>query len=340
MEGLDPLSQQYLLRGGNTMIQPDFTNDDQEQHKDDNICSCCGEDLTFCAIETRDGDEICTNCGIVIQSSIRIEKDWSDYKDDQGVSTNNARCHNNADLSNPFDKGALPIYPKGYKQEYIGKDGKKRSYDMSRLNVRFIPHKQKDFWKVSNLLKEACIKLGATFALESAKSIWAIVAKSDTVCRGSNRRGIIGNCLLSACCQNKVFRKQDDIADALRYKSSELTKGRKIFKEILMAEGRTDILNLSSCEETVFTKLANDIGVPRTHWKLVSESEEMYKKYADELSVLAPSSGIAGVLYYKLVQNKFKVTKTQIKDICNVCTPTLNKALKIIEKVVARDAAK
>tara|TARA_X000001036_G_scaffold438752_1_gene487481 strand:- start:2888 stop:3775 length:888 start_codon:yes stop_codon:yes gene_type:complete len=286
--------------------------------------------------QTRDGDLVCTGCGLTLISSIRVEKDWNDYQDDQGIFSNNARCHVSSDPSNPFDNGALPMYPKGYTQEYIGKDGKKRKFDMSRLNVRYIPHKQKDFWQVSCKLKEACVKLNATGIIcENAKNIWSIIAKSDKVCRGANRRGIIGNCILYACYKCKSYRKQDEIADALIIPSSEITKGRKIFKEILLSQGKTDILNLTSCEESKFTSLARNLGVPKTHWIVVKKSEDMYKNLEDELSILAPSSGIAGVLFYNLREYKLKVTKSQIKETCEVCTPTLNKALKIIEKAIA-----
>ena len=211
---------------------------------------------------------------------------------------------------------------------------------MSRLNVRYIPHKQKDFWMVSEMLKHACVLLGNSRTLETAKKIWTVIAKSDTVCRGANRRGLIGNCLMFASHHCKVCHTQDEIATALRINTTEITKGRKIFREIMLQEGREDIINIETQEKTMFYKLGTRIGVPKSHWSLVYNSEQMYEKYKHELSTLAPSSGIAGVLYHNIVKAGLKVTKGQIKEICEVCTPTLNKALKIIDAVIKRDNKK
>lgn len=339
---LDPLSLQFLNRGCVFPTENDNPHDLIENNSYDSYdpykdgCRNCNASPLLLEEQSRDGDLVCTQCGLTLISSIRVEKDWNDYQDDQGIFSNNARCHNSSDPSNPFDNGALPMYPKGWMQEYIGKDGKKRKFDMSRLNVRYISHKQKDFWQVSCKLKEACVKLGAVGTiLESAKAIWSIIAKSDKVCRGANRRGIIGNCMLYACYQCKSYRKQDEIAEALMMPSSEITKGRKIFKEILLLQGKPEILNLSPCEQSKFTPLARKLGVPKTHWILVKKSEDMYKTLEDELSILAPASGIAGILFYNIKQHKLKINKSQIKDACEVCTPTLNKALKIIEKAIA-----
>ncbi len=328
---LDSLSIQYLTTGfvGTTKHQEERNYDPYQDG-----CNHCGAPSYCIEEQFSDGDVVCTECGIALICNIHVEKDWNDYKDDQGVFSNNARCHQSYDSSNPFDTGALPKYPKGYKQEYTDKQGNKRVYDMSKLNVRYISHKQKDFWQVSCKLKEACERMGAQGALTNAKQIWTIVAKSDKVCRGANRRGIIGNCLLSGCYQSQTYRKQDEIAEALSMPSSEITKGRKIYKEILLAQGRADILNLKPGEKSKFASLASNLGLPRTHWNLVYKSEEMYKKLQDELSILAPSSGIAGVLFYNITKAGFKITKSDIKRVCEVCTPTLNKALKIIEKVV------
>lgn len=331
---LDPLSLQFLTNGTIEVPHDTIENDSYDPYK--HGCRNCNASPLMLEEQSRDGDLVCTQCGLALISNIRVEKDWNEYQDDQGISTNNARCHASADPSNPFDNGALPMYPKGWMQEYIGKDGKKKKFDMSRLNVRYISHKQKDFWQVSCKIKEACNQLGApSIIIENAKSIWAIIAKSDKVCRGANRRGIIGNCLLYACYQCKSYRKQDEIADALMIPSSEITKGRKIFREILLSQGKDDILTLSSGEESKFTVLARKVGVPKTHWIIVKKSEDMYKDLEDELSILAPSSGIAGILFYNLKEHKLKINKSQIKEVCEVCTPTLNKALKIIEKAIA-----
>jgi len=334
-EELDEISLRFLNTG-----RVDIDNTDEEEEEYDPYthgCRSCGASCDCIMEDMSQGQVICTQCGIAVINRILIEKEWNDYQDDQGVFTQKSRCTTWKDPTNPFDKGEMPMFPKGFKQDFIGKDGKKRSYDMSRLNVRHIPHKQKDFWHVSNYLKESCIRLGCIAALNTAKSIWAIIAKSDVVCRGANRRGLIGNSLLFACHKIQTARTQDAVAGALYIPSSEITKGRKIFKDIMVQEGRDDIINLKTHEKSQFTVLANSIGVPRTHWGLVSRSETMYETMKHDLSILAPSSGIAGVLYYNIVQAKLKVTKAQIKTVCDVCTPTLNKALKIIERVMERN---
>ena len=302
-------------------------------------CTNCNADSEYIREDTSQGFVICTHCGIALRTQILVSGTMN-YTDDQGKLNDKTHYRSVGDPTNPFDDGALPKYPKGFKQEFIGKDGIKRLYDMSRLNVRYISHKQKDFWIVSEMLKHACVLLGNSGTLEKAKYIWSIIAKSDTVCRGANRRGLIGNCLMFASHHCKVCHTQDEVATALRINTTEITKGRKIFREIMLKEGREDIINIETQEKTMFHKLSSRIGVPKSHWSLVSKSEKMYDNYKHELSTLAPSSGIAGVLYYNIVKAGLKVTKGQIKDVCEVCTPTLNKALKIIEAVIKRDNKK
>tara|TARA_X000001036_G_C20692384_1_gene809821 strand:+ start:352 stop:1401 length:1050 start_codon:yes stop_codon:yes gene_type:complete len=302
-------------------------------------CNSCGSSCDYVVENNLDGSVCCTNCGMTLRYFIRVDG-VNNYKDDQGIGTDRNHHHLSKDSSNPFDTGAIPVYPKGYKQEFICKDGTKRLYDMSRLNVRYISHKQKDFWKVSCMFKKACVTLGNSAPLSNAKEIWTVIAKSDKVCRGANRRGLIGNSLLFACYRTKIGITQDTVADALFIPSTEITKGRKIFKEIMITENREDILSSDTHEESQFNRLASSIGVPRTHWILVKHSQEMYEKYKHELSTLAPASGIAGVLYHNIIKAGLKVTKSQIKETCDICTPTLNKALKIISKVIERDEKK
>lgn len=332
---LDDISIRFLTTGS-----CDTTDDASKQNDiyDPFTQGCCKCGCTCEHIQENnfDGSVVCTNCGYILRDFIRVDG-VCNYQNDQGVFSDKTHYHLSRDVSNPFDCGALPVYPKGYKQEFIGKDGNKRTYDMSRLNVRYISHKQKDFWKVSCQLKKACGVLRNDAALPHAKNIWTIIAKSDKVCRGANRRGLIGNSLMFAFYYTGNGITQDAVADALYIPSTEITKGRKIFKEIMIAEKREDVLNMAKHEESQFSKLASNIGVPKTHWILVKRSQDMYEQYKHELSTLAPASGIAGVLYYNIVKAGLKVTKGQIKDTCDICTPTLNKALKIINKVVERD---
>ena len=93
------------------------------------------------------------------------------------------------------------------------------------------------------MFKKACVTLGNSAPLSNAKEIWTVIAKSDKVCRGANRRGLIGNSLLFACYRTKIGITQDTVADALFIPSTEITKGRKIFKEIMITENREDIGN-------------------------------------------------------------------------------------------------
>tara|TARA_B100001094_G_scaffold56641_1_gene52131 strand:- start:2005 stop:3051 length:1047 start_codon:yes stop_codon:yes gene_type:complete len=336
---LDPLSLQFLRTG---KCDPGYNTGASAQDQDlydpfIDGCHACHASQAYVIEDISAGQVVCTNCGLALRQSI-LQDGIVNYANDQGVFTDKSTHHVSRDESNPFDQGHLAMYPKGYMQEFIGRDGKKRTYDMSRLNVRYISHKQKDFWQVGNQLKDACDKLGSRAALEYAKKHWGIISKSDKVCRGANRRGLIGNCLLFACHRIRSGRSQDEIGEALSIPSTEITKGRKIFIEIMVSTGNESIINTSTHEETQFSKLAGRIGVPKTHWILVRRSEEMYDNYKHELSTLAPQSGIAGVLYYNIVKSGLKVTKGQIKDTCQVCTPTLNKSLKIIEKVIARDS--
>lgn len=280
------------------------------------------------------GDYVCCDCGLV-QGHILDENTGTNYTDDFGVSNNTSHHHCSIDSTNPYDDGSIPLYPKGYIQEFTGKDGNRIKFDMSRMNVRYIPHKQKAFYHVSELLKGACERLSTTFCLENAKALWAVIAKSGIVKRGANRKGLIGNCLLYATHWRNYPRSQDEVASALFIKSTDITKGFKYFRELMLPSELAHVLDTMNTHQSRFSKFIRLLGIPY-QYNIICE--RTYEKYSDYLTVVAPNSAIAGIIYWVVKNNKIKnVTKQDIKIHVGVCIPTLNKVMSMLDKLTVAE---
>jgi len=253
------------------------------------------------------------------------------YKDDYGVTNDTSHHYPMGDSSNPFDTGATPMFPKGYMQSFVGKEGNLINYDMSRLNVRYIPHKQKAFYHVSQTLKTGCERLSTTFCLNTAKKIWATIARTGVVKRGSNRKGLIGNCLLYATHMHKYPRSQDDVAEALYIKSSDITKAYKYFRQLLSGTENEHVLGCLTSHQSRFTKFIRLLNID---FQYGLKCEAIFLKYQDQLDIVAPNSAIAGIIYWIVLKHNVKnVTKQDIKKHIGVCIPTLNKVVAVIDKL-------
>ena len=59
----------------------------------------------------------------------------------------------------------------------------------------------------------------------------------------------------------------------------------------------------------------------------------MYTNYIDKLDSVTPKSIVAGILHY-VIKNNLKLSKpskTKISQVTNVCIPTINKVINILE---------
>ena len=204
-------------------------------------------------------------------------------------------------------------------------------YDMTKLNVRYIPHKQKAFYQTTTLFKQACIHLGEKY-LSEALDIWYCITLQDIVTRAAVRMGLIANCMKYSCALNGFPRDNIEIARAFNIDPKIVTKGHKHFKDIITGTAKEYILNHELEEDSKFGRHCNNLGLP---FKVEKRCKELYNKHDDELSSIAPKSRVAGIIAWVVVM-ELKLKTPSKGDICkavDVCGPTLQRVTKILKAV-------
>ena len=83
-------------------------------------------------------------------------------------------------------------------------------------------------------------------------------------------------------------------------------------------------------ENDTFIKFCGQLGLPYITYNLCNE---IYTLNIEKLESVAPKSITAGILFYVV---KFKLglkqpSKSRISQIVNVCIPTINKVINILE---------
>lgn len=320
-----------MARASGKVSVPDTVT---EEHFEEQKCSCGNTSKDGITIHSPHAVVLCEDCGHIFQErNICEEAEWNNYKSPHGVSQNKSRCNTGASPDNPYDDGHNVQYPKGVcVSTFTTPDGKKIQYDMSRRNVWNIPHKQKAFWDVSNILARGAERLGSPKCiLDHAKSIWYEVTRKGVVIRGGIRQGIIANCLAYACRLADAPREDSEIAQAFQIDTKNLTKGHKVLKEMFAGTEHEYILYKGTKESSKFAKFVSYLDLP---FKIGKRCEQIYDKYDDEMSSIAPKSRVAGILAY--VVSDSKLAKPTQKEICKaikVCPPTLKKVFNILKSL-------
>jgi len=321
------------------------------------LCDC-GYSSDDTGIETRNSTGavdmpsiVCKVCGFVFEEkSMSNEPEWNNYTSETGGTTDKGRCSNlYRNRENPYDDGAQPMYSKGMTSTFQATDkktgekillenGKPKmiTYDLTRLNIRFISHKQKAFHGVSVMLDQLGEGIGTTKeVISTAKKIWHQIMESGEVTRAGVRRGIIANCLIYACKVRNCPRENSEISKAMKIPETEITKGNRKFKEILVGTPCEWVLRENTGEDTKFSRLCSDLGLP---WSCGKRCQDLYNKHDETLTSINSKSRVAGIIAWVVIcELKLNEPKrTRICNVVNVCAPTLKRVFDIIKELESK----
>jgi len=266
--------------------------------------------------------EICEDCGEVITKVVFESCEWNNYTNDDGTSQGNSQRADIYVSDNPYDKGgSIP--------------GINRNSLMMRMHYQqTFSHKQKVFWKTSEKFQEYCSSLNlSNLALSDAKKMWHICMESGKLTRASVREGLISSCLFYACIHNSIPVDRKKIIDGVDGNHKGFLKGEKIFLEIMssnnvyknLGKERVDIK-----ENDSFVKYCHMLELP---FHASTICNDVYSEKSDRLDSVTPKSSIAGIIFY-VVKNKLglkKPSKSKISQTLDVCIPTINKVVGILE---------
>lgn len=325
------VDQMFLANEGSGQILETIPTEDSQVIE----CEECGLDESH--FEITDGFMVCRGCGTTQGSDISMEAEWNNYKGaDGGDEPDKARAYCAKDELNPFSSETATRMAKGLRVNYIGKDGKKKSFDMSKLVDQMnYSHKAKSFDMVKGMLENRLTNKFHPSIIKTAQILWGEIMKSGVITRAGVRKGMIACCVYYSCLHHNNTCSPLEICQLLGMKDTkDFVKGDRDFKEILENHSVWgDLIRKTSNSDNFFsqfcTKLSLDFHVMRM-------SSIVYNFHRKVLAQVIPKSAAAGCIFFVCTREGISITKQQITKELGVCAPTLVKVIGIIEKAEAK----
>ena len=294
---------------------------DEQKENQEELCICKHLNKQY---NQSEGNEVCIDCGEVVNGMIYESCEWNNYKSEDGTfGISNQR----GDLyvsDNPYEiNGTIPGF---YKNSLA-----------MRLHLQYtFSHKQKTFWKTSEKFQHYCTIMGIhSSVLPIAKDMWHVCMESGKLTRASVRNGLISACLYYACLHINLPIERQKLIDNTEGNQKGFLKGEKIYFEIMESHNVYKYLGKQKIdikENDTFVKFCSLLELP---FKTVHICNEIYTECLDKLDSVTPKSITAGILFF-VVKNKLKLkqpSKSKISQAVNVCIPTINKVVSILETI-------
>ena len=277
--------------------------------------------------DQKEGSEICIDCGLVVNSRVCESCEWNNYKTEDGTFNANSQRGDLYVSDNPYDIGGS--VPGFYKNSL-----------MMRIHLQqTFSHKQKTFWKISEKFNHYISVIGIhRSVLPTTKDMWHVCMESGKLTRASVRNGLISACLYYACIHNNLPVDRQKVIDNTEGNQKGFLKGEKIYLEMMETHGVYNYLGKQKIdikENDTFVKFCDVLELP---FKTVHTCNEIYIDCLDKLDSVTPKSITAGILFF-VVKHKLKLkqpSKAKISQVVNVCIPTINKVVSILE-IISND---
>ena len=194
-------------------------------------------------------------------------------------------------------------------------------------------HKQKTYWQISEKFQDYISRLGtSSFMLSDAKNMWHICMESGKLTRASIRNGLISSCFYYSCVYNNIPIDRQRVIDLTDGNQKGFLKGEKIFLELMentayknLGKQRLDIK-----ENDSFVKYCNKLELPFSYGM---KCNEIFTECGEILDSVTPKSAVAGIIFF-VIKHHYKLnkpSKTKISNETNVCIPTINKVVSILQ---------
>ena len=282
---------------------------------------CCENECNF---TQNDSIILCKECGEII-SNILEEPEWRYYGSDDSRGSDPTRCGMPVNILLPKSSVGTVISNQYSKDTNMFQVKKYQEWTS-------MTYKERSIYKVFNTISDTCKKSNIPKVIETeAKSLYKIICETK-ITRGNNRKGVIASCIYFACKNCNVARSQKEIAILFDISIPIMTKGCKIFQEIIhMSNDKSRIIKADSITpEDFIDRFCNrlDIGMKDiTNIKKLSVSAQQYN-----ISDVRPDSFASGIILLYSKNNKLLISKKDISIISNISEVTINKCYKKIEE--------
>jgi len=267
----------------------------------------------------------CNKCSKVISNIINTPE-WRYYGSDDNRSSDPTRCGMPMNILLPKSSVGSIILNQKTKEKNMNNIRKYQEWSS-------MTYKERSLYKVFNSITEKTKinELPKVIEIE-AKSLYKIISETK-ISRGNNRKGIIAACVYFACKTCGASRSQKEIAQMFLIRIPVITKGCKLFQEIIhMSVHKKRVIDAVSVKSTDFIdRFCNKLNIEEHHIEKIKKIEININRY-NIISEVRPDSISAGciLLYCKL--NNIDVDKKDISKVCKISEVTINKCFKKMEK--------
>ncbi len=303
-----------------TESQPDKVDEPEENEdlQDEYGCSNC---KTF-TLMYKDGQHICTVCGVVQQKRLSHEAEYRFYGDSDNKN------------SNPERVGLPTNYM--LPESSLGTLIKHRTYDNNSIKrmVQYnswhqMPYKERSLYKICCRIANRSKMNGLpTIIIERAKEFYNTI-RDVNISRGDNRDGIIAACVYFACKDEGVPRSSKEIAGYFNIKLQDMTRGIKKFRDNWrLANNTEDILKSDSSNPIDFierycSNLPIDINI-----KHISEFIAIKSIFSNLVNDNTSPSIAAGSIFLACSVTNQNISKKQVAEACKTSEVTISKCFK------------
>jgi transcription initiation factor TFIIB len=315
-----------LFENDKTVKQIEKT--EQEEKIESGLCLSCKSPLVI----TQDGFPTCRdeNCGKIYTNILDSSAEWRYYGSDDKNTSDPTRCGN-------------PINPLLVESSFGCKVlcSSNSSYEMRKIRKwtewQSMPHKEKSLYEefqfITSMAQNAGIpKIFTDYAMVIHKDI-----SEQQMFRGMNRDGIKAASLYISCRMNGCPRTAHEIAEIFKLDKTSATNGCSMAVNILQNIER----NYQQSEQTELISTKPSAFIERFCSRLNMNGEltmlsKFIAKKVEENDIIednAPPSIAAGIVYFICYNCNMNVSKQDIKQVCNVSEPTINKCFKKLENI-------
>lgn len=309
----------------NTAFDFEFENGGDN---DNDLCYACKSVL----IIMEDGFPTCTNnkCGIIYRHTLDYSPEWRYFGADDKNANDSTRCGN-------------PINPLLQESSFGCKVlcSSKSSYEMKKIRKwtewQSMPHKEKSLYDVFQYITVMAQNSGIPkIFIDEAMVIYKDISEQK-IFRGLNRDGIKAASIYISCRLNGCPRTSHEISEIFKLDKASATNGCSMAMGILNNLERNDEHSqkneLCSTTPSMFIeRYCSKLNIP-SELMMLSKFVATKLEKMNCISHNTPYSIAAGIIYFIAQNCNLNISKMDIKQICGVSEPTINKCYKKMEAI-------
>jgi transcription initiation factor TFIIB len=282
---------------------------------DETFCPDCGSED---ALIIDEGCYECRFCGVKQDIKLNMEQEWRYYGDNdtKGSDPNRVGMPTNS------------LLPESSLGSIIGSKGGDFSKLRQYHQYNIMPYKERSLWNTFTYIQNRCLQANIPgIIIEDAKTNYKMVSEQK-ISRGSNRKGIVANCVYFSCKKNNVPRSMKEIAEIFGINVSEMTKGKKKYEDIMYQQSKFTMSHINSTNpfdyiDRFCSNLQIDLDIKYICQFVVFEA--MRQDIFDDNT---PPSIAAGAIFLVASLLKMRITKVQVHTATKISEVTISKCYK------------